>query len=139
MPSNDPFAVQSIVEKPIKYIQNYWGQEIRGDKSSKNYDVEQSFLPKYFGRERMIQGSLPKSTAPRLYNNPNDRMIPVDTRVSASCWNEALAQSGPFYLRRWQIWDNAPYLPSNGDVSLDPRYGADTRKFTKPKTVHRNI
>jgi hypothetical protein len=122
---------QAIVQKPIKYIENVWGQDIRMDKNKRNFETEMSFWPK-FGRDPLITGALPYTTSPRLRKNPVDRMMPVDTRVSRSCWREALAQAGPHYLRHWPIWDSLPFAPSSGDVTKDPRYGVDTRRFTKP-------
>jgi hypothetical protein len=132
----DQLQVQALVQKPVKYIENYWGQALRTDPRNKNFDLEMSFWPK-FGRDQMNLGSLPYSTAPRLLKRPLDRMLPTFTALECSkpCWNEALAQSGPWYLRHWQIWDNAPFLPTNGDVTKDPRYGVNTRQFTKPQKI----
>lgn len=127
----DQYQVQAIVQKPVKYLENMWGQELRTDKRNKDKDVEDSFTPKY-GQDRMVTGSLPFATSPRLYNNKNDRMIAVDTRISRACFNDCIAQAGPFYLRHWQIWDTAPFKPSTGDVTKDPRYGENTRQFTMP-------
>ena len=128
----DQFQVQALVQKPIKYIENYWGQELRRQKQT-DLENEMSFWPK-FGKDRLNMGSLPYTTSPRLKKNISDRIIPMDTQLGCSkaCWNEALAQAGPWYLRHWQIWDNAPIKPSAGDLSKDPRYGVQTRQFTKP-------
>ena len=67
----------------------------------------------------------------RTFVNPNLYMIPETTQVSRSCFNEALNNSGQFYLRWWTPFDNAPFLPSNGDTDKDPRYlGVQTKSFT---------
>ena len=128
-----PLEVNAVIDKPIKYLENVWGQAIRRDPRARNIETEMSFYPK-FGTDALNSGQLPYATLPRSIKKvTSERMIPLDTRMecSRSCWNEALAQSGPFYLRHWQIWDNAPFKPSSGDVSIDPRYGANTRQFTK--------
>lgn len=127
----DQYQVQAVLQKPIKYLENVWGQDIHYDIKDKNVDKEMSFWPK-FGRDRLNTGSLPYYTSPKLKRTPFERIIPIDTRISRPCWNETLAQSGPFYLRYWQIWDNASILPTTGDISKDPRYGENTRQFTKP-------
>lgn len=129
----DQFQVQALIQKPIKYVENLWGQSIRVDKSKVDFDTEMSFWPK-FGKDRLNMGSLPYTTSPRLKKNIADRIIPVDTQLGCSraCTNEALAQAGPWYLRHWQIWDYAPFKPTSGDVTRDPRYGVNTRQFTKP-------
>lgn len=135
----DMAQIQAVIQKPIKYIENYYGQDIRMDPRNRNYDVEMSFWPT-FGRERMNVGALPYSTAPRLRRQPTDRMMPMDTksRFSRACWNECLNSAGPYYLRHWQIWDYAPFLPSRGDVSIDPRYtGVTTKSFTEPYLLSR--
>lgn len=120
---SDPYApVRAQVEKPIKLIENVFGKDIRVDPMGKNYDVAATFKQQSFGRDRMMTGSLPYATSPRLKRTPVQRMVPMDTRVPRGEWNEALARSGPFYYRHWQIWDNAPFLPSRGDITLDPRY-----------------
>lgn len=76
------------------------------------------------------QGQLPYATTPRQIDPNHTQWIPEDTRVSRVCMNEAIEKSGPFYLRQWPIWDNLPYLPSAGDVNLDPRYAIQTKTFT---------
>lgn len=135
----DQSQVQAVVQKPVKYIENVWGQAIRTDPRNKSYQVQQSFLPQTYGKERMNTGSLPFNTSPKLRRQVTDRMIPEGTKMmwSRSCWNECLNNAGPWYLRHWQIWDYAPFLPTNGDVSLDPRYGMDTKKFTESYKVSR--
>lgn len=135
----DQSQVQAVFQKPIKYIENVWGQDIKTDPRNKNYDVQMSFYPKQFGTERMNTGSLPYNTSPRLRKQVGERMIPEGTKMmwSRSCWNECLNNAGPWYLRHWQIWDYAPFRPTGGNVALDPRYGIDTRKFTEPYKVSR--
>lgn len=137
----DQTQIQAVVQRPIKYVENVFGQDIRVDPRLKNYDVEMSFHPKQFGRERMNLGSLPYTTSPRLRRNMSDRMIPEDTKLmwSRSCWNECLNAAGPWYLRHWQIWDYAPFLPKGGNVALDPRYGAYTKTFTEPFKLERGV
>ena len=120
---SDPYApIRAQVEKPIKLIENVFGKDIRVDPKNIDQDVAASFKRESFGRDRMLTGSLPYATPPRLKREPLQRMVPMDTRVPRGEWNEALARAGPFYYRHWQIWDYAPYVPSNGDVTLDPRY-----------------
>lgn len=133
----DQLQVQAIVQKPIKYMENVWGQDIRHDKNKRDFETEMSFWPK-FGRDRLVTGSLPYTTSPRLRKNPFDRMMPTDTRISKVCWNEALNQAGPHYLRYWPIFDHVPFAPSSGDVTKDPRYGMDTRRFTQPYVTTSN-
>ena len=132
---NDNY-IKVVNEKPIKYLENFYGQAIRVDSGNKNRDVEDSFYPK-FGKDKMNMQQLPNTTSPRLRNTPLNRMIPQDTRVSRTCQNEAIAQAGPFYLRHFPIWENAFMLPSSGDLSKDPRYGASTKKFTTSVTTRR--
>jgi len=135
----DQTQVQAVVQKPIKYVENYWGQAIRTDPRNKNYDIEASFGPKQFGVARMNEGSLPFTTSPRLRKQTGERMMPEGTKFlwSRSCWNECVNSAGPWYYRHWQIWDYAPFLPTSGNVSLDPRYGANTRQFTEPFKIQR--
>jgi len=135
----DQTQVQAVFQKPIKFIENYWGQDVRADPRNRNYDVEMSFWPR-FGRDRMNVGSLPYTTSPKMLRNPVDRMMSEPTKMgfSRACFNECVNRSGPWYLRHWQIWDYAPLPPTNGDVSKDPRYGMDTRQFTEPYLVSRN-
>lgn len=127
----DPYApVRAQVEKPVKIIENVFGTDFRADPHGRNSNVADSFKQKTFGRDRMMTGSLPYATSPRLKRTPLERMVPMDTHVPFGELKEALSRAGPFYLRRWQIWDNAPFLPSNGDVSLDPRYSANQMKHS---------
>ena len=100
-----------------------------------SYQAEQTFRdigPELKKDIRPFEGQLPYSTTPRSYLNPAMQMVPQQTRIANSrvCFNEALDNSGPWYLRHWQIWDNAPFLPSVGDVTKDPRYGIQTKGFT---------
>jgi hypothetical protein len=90
----------------------------------------QSIAPTLKRDVRPFVGQLPYATTPKMWITPGERMIPAPTRVSRVCFNEAVDNSGPFYLRRWQIWDNAPFLPSAGDVANDPRYSIQTKTFT---------
>lgn len=80
---------------------------------------------------RRDQMQLPYSVGSRrTFVNPDLYMVPESTQVSRSCFNEALDNSGPYYLRWWQPFDNAPFLPSCGDTDKDPRYGVQTKTFT---------
>jgi hypothetical protein len=98
------------------------------------YGTEQQFRKNVSGVKRKndpFVGQLPYMTTAKTYVNPMIQLIPQSTQINRVCFNEALANSGPFYLRHWQIWDNAPFLPSNGDVTLDPKYmSAQTKGFT---------
>ena|SRR5947209_2721856 len=75
---------------------------------------------------------MPYVTTGRRIDPMNNKLVPESTREGDLTvqFNEAVDNSGPFYLRHWQIWDNAPFLPSAGDVSQDPRYGIQTKGFT---------
>lgn len=126
----DQLQAQAVFQRPVKYIENVFGPDVRPDYSKMDLDVQDSFLPKY-GKDRIFKGSLPYTTSPKLYRNVQDRMIPEETRISKVCWNDALADSGPWYLRHWQIWDGVPFLPTTGDVAKDPRYGKMTNDFTR--------
>ncbi len=127
-PTNPYAPVRAQIEKPVKIIENVFGTNIRADPRGRDREVADSFRQKTFGRDRMMTGSLPFATSPRLKRTPLQRMVPMDTHVPFGELNEAVARAGPFYLRRWQIWDNAPFLPNTGDVSLDPRYSANQMK-----------
>lgn len=105
----------------------------RQDFSTVNFNAEQDFRYKAKDNKKDVRpfvGSLPFRTTPMSKIMPTHRMIPESTRVSRVCFNDALEQSGPFYLRQWPIWDHLPFLPSTGDVSKDPRYGQQTKGFT---------
>lgn len=109
-------------------------QETKDRNSAAYYGAESIFRDSVSGVKRKRDpyvGALPYSTTPKTYVDPMIRMVPEPTRVDSVCFKEALERSGPFYLRHWQIWDNAPFLPSNGDVAIDPRYlSAQTKGFT---------
>ena len=127
-------GVHAIYQKPVQHVENFFGQAHTVELSKRNMDFDQLGKYKYAHggiRDKGFQGQLPYLTSPRLYNTGvQERMIPEDTRVSKVCFNEALEKSGPWYMRYWQIWDYAPFLPSIGDVTKDPRYGQQTRGFT---------
>jgi hypothetical protein len=135
----DMSQVQAVVQKPVKYVENFYGQNLRADRRERDMDVELSFWPT-FGTDRMNVGALPYATAPRLRRHPTDRFMPMDTktRFSRACWNECVNSAGPHYLRYWQVWDYAPFLPSRGNVAIDPRYtGMPTKSYTAPFKVRR--
>ena len=136
----DMTQVQAVIQKPIKFVENIWGQDVRADPRGKNYDVAASFYPKSFGRERMNTGALPYSGGPRMRKKNPERLTPESTKLnySRSCFNECLNASGPNYYRWWQIFDYAPFVPSNGNLAIDPRRTAmDTKKFTEPYKLSR--
>lgn len=132
----DMSQVQAVIQKPVKFIENVWGQDVKVDPRKRNFDVEMSFWPK-FGRDRMNVGAFPYAGAPRMRKKVHERMIPESTKLtySRACFNECVNAAGPNYLRYWQIWDYAPFLPTNGNIALDPRYGMDTKRFTQPYRV----
>jgi hypothetical protein len=110
-----------------------FAQFTTGDFPSAAFEADQQFKNLTPGVKRTFnpwQGQLPYSTTPRTYENPMLQMIPEPTRVSRVCFNDALEKSGPWYLRSWQPWENAPFLPSVGDVTKDPRFGEQTKGFT---------
>lgn len=129
----DPYApIRAQITKPVKLLENVFGRDLRTDPKDRDLKVEASLKPQQFGRDQMNLGSLPYATSPRLKRIPLDRIVPADTRIPQGEWNEALARSGPFCDRSFQIWDYAPFLPSRGDVALDPRYsGNRMRQFTR--------
>jgi hypothetical protein len=138
----DITQVQALVEKPIKYIENVWGQDVRVDPRNRNYDTERSLRSQWELYDRMNTGSLPYSSGPRLLKKEHERMISLSTKLNFSkvCFNKCVEDAGPSYLRYWQIWDSAPFIPSVGDVSIDPRYTQmDTKLFTEPYIVERNV
>ena len=92
--TQDPYApIRAQVEKPIKVIENVFGQDVKSDPTRKNRDVAASFEPKSFGRDRMMVGSLPYATSPRLKRAPLQRMVAMDTRVPRGEWNESTGTS----------------------------------------------
>jgi hypothetical protein len=108
------------------------------DYSSVNFDAEQSFRSNENNLKKGLRpwsGQLPYRST-KSFVNPGTRMIPESTRSSRVCFNDALANSGPWYLRQWPIWDHLPFLPSVGDVTKDPRYAVQTKGFT---TEYRRI
>lgn len=129
----DQSQAQAVFQKPVKYLENVWGQDVRADVHKKNWDMEADLRNGHWSmRDETITGQLPYSTTPRLKHTPDRQFLPVDTRVPRSCFNECLAQSGPWYLRGAPILDYAPILPTRGDVSLDLSKGSlFTRQFTQ--------
>lgn len=126
---------ESAVAKSItpNLINNFDNSFINKDYGTFNIDEEQklrAITPQLKRDLRPFTGQLPYHTTPKTWENPQLYMIPETTRVSNVCFNDALYKSGPWYLRHWQIWDNAPFLPSSGDVTKDPRYGMQTKSFT---------
>lgn len=121
--------------RQINYDQsgNDFSGFINADYTNENLEAENKFrysqLSGKKGWQRPYSSQLPYRTTPKTYIQPEYQMIPESTRMSRVCFNEALDKSGPFYLRQWPIWDNAPFLPSVGDVTKDPRYGMQTKSF----------
>lgn len=130
-------STRDYTSKPIAYGNDNgqfsapWQQ---GDFTEKNFDAEQLFRETQPEKQKVrpFVGQLPYSTTPRSFLNPVTQLIPEQTRSSRVCFNEALEKSGPWYLRHFQLWDtpNAPFLPSAGDLSKDPRYSIQTKGFT---------
>jgi len=112
-----------------------WQDQETKDRSS-YYSVEQEFREQVTGVKKshtnQWEGQLPYQTTPKSNVHTAIQMIPeYRNPVNRVCFREAVDNSGPFYLRHWQIWDNAPFLPSNGDVTLDPKYMSEqTKGFT---------
>ena len=76
-----------------------------------------------------FSGSLPFATTPKTRDSPSFRLVPVSTRspnVRTEFEHDTQAR-GPWYMQQWPIWDNLQFLPSRGDVALDPRYGTQTK------------
>ncbi len=109
-----------------------WASFISNDYTQQNRDTENQFRYQVSGVKKdrsPFSAQLPYNTTPKTYTPPTHQMIPQTTRFDKVCFNEALDKAGPHYLRHWQIFDNAPFLPSNGDLSKDPRYGQQTKNF----------
>jgi hypothetical protein len=128
-------GVHAIFQKSVQHPENVFGQAPSEQFRSRTVNFDQLGSYQYdsqkINKSRGFSGQLPMATSPKLYGGDvQDRMIPEETRVSKVCFNEALENSGPWYLRHFQIWDYAPLLPSIGDVTKDPRYGQQTRGFT---------
>ena len=108
---------------------------IDNDFNDNNLESEQNFRYSQSNGvknlKRPFSSQLPYHTTPKSYVNPDLQMIPEPTRISNQrvCFNDAVNQSGPWYLRQWPIWDNYKYLPSAGDVTKDPRYSMQTKGF----------
>lgn len=136
--TENPFksGTRDYTSKPIAYGMDnsqFSAPWQKDDFAEKNFAAEQTFRstgPELKKDVKPFVGQLPYSTTPRSYTYPVMQMVPEQTRVSRVCFNEAVENSGPWYLRHWQIWDNAPFLPSLGDVTKDPRYGIQTKGFT---------
>lgn len=77
-------------------------------------------------------GSLPFATTPKVHKNPDFRMVPATTRSKTIHTDFAKMSEarGPLYQQQWPVFDNVPFLPSRGDVALDPRYGVQTKGFS---------
>jgi hypothetical protein len=150
---NNPFSrtQERDVSRPIPHgmdAREFSTPWEKVDFPSNEIDVENTFrytAPEFKADLRLpnrqtgnfpYEGQLPYSTTPKEYPRIPYMAIPENTQISKVCFNEALDNSGPWYLRSWQIWDNAPFLPSNGDVTKDPRYGIQTKGFT---TEYMNI
>lgn len=95
-------------------------------------DAEQAFRNVQSGvkiSRQPFSGALPYATTPKQYRNPPSRMIPVSTKSSNihTEFAQKTEQRGPFCAQQWPIWDSLRFKPSRGDVSLDPRYGTQTK------------
>ena len=110
---------------------------VQSDAPQGFYDMRASFLDaqqksnsKRDLRLNGHQGQLPYATTPRTFATPGqDRLVPFSTRDNCTrfTFNEQVASQGPFYLRHWQIFDNAPFKPTAGDITKDPRYNFMTK------------
>jgi len=132
-PMQDIQYTKEREESVMHKTDNQFGSLTTDDYTSVNFDADQQFkftAPELKKDLRPYTGQLPYRTTPRSWEHKGNQMIPEPTRVSKVCFNDALENSGPWYLRHWQIWENAPFLPSIGDISKDPRYGMQTKGFT---------
>ena len=130
----DTAQVAVVREKPVKYLENVWGQSIRSDPKFMSYDMNERLHPKNFSRvrDRYVGGALPYRTTPKLIFNRNDRMIPEDVHVSTVCLKEERYAHGPWYKTYFPPVDLWPVPPTSGDITKDPKFLQDyTRNFTK--------
>lgn len=98
-------------------------------------DAEQAFRNVQSGikiSRQPFSGALPYATTPRQHGMPAFRMIPVSTKSPNihTEFAQKTEQRGPFYAQQWPIYDSLRLKPSRGDVSLDPRYGTQTKGST---------
>ncbi|RKP33268.1 hypothetical protein BJ085DRAFT_31414 [Dimargaris cristalligena] len=134
-------ATTYLPERAIPVHNNFTSDEFGSpqiaDYGKRNFDTEQAFrdtAPSSQSGVRQFSGQLPYATTPRSFENPMTKIIPQPTKMGKVCFNDALDKAGPFYLRQWQIWENAPFIPSLGDVTKDPRYAIQTKGFTTEYT-----
>ena len=120
---------------------NEFSADISSDFSNINYEADSQLRYTKPDNKRDVprySTQLPYLTTPHMVSTSNQQMIPKVGQFSRICFNDALAKSGPFYLRSWQIWDNAPFLPSLGDVTKDPtRMAEQTKGFSTEYKVQR--
>lgn len=74
-------------------------------------------------------GALPFVTSRKEFRNPSFRMIPVSTRSPQihTEFTQKTEERGPLYLQQWPVMNEGHLRPSRGDVTLDPRYGTQTK------------
>ncbi len=99
---------------------------------SGSLDAEEAFRKVQSGvkiSRQPFSGALPYATTPKEYRNPSFRLVPVSTKSSHihTEFARKTEERGPLYAQQWPIWDNRQFRPSRGDVSLDPRYGTQTK------------
>jgi hypothetical protein len=92
-------------------------------------------IPVEFKRDvRPFQGQL-RDVGRKSYNMQG-LQIPISevtrTKGESVCFNDELAQT-PFYFRHFPIFENAPFIPSVGDIDNDPRYGTIITKEFQSK------
>jgi len=123
-------AIPVVYEKPVKYLENVWGQDVRMDPKNRSYDMSEFLKPKNFGgvRDTKVGGSMPFLTTPKLRFNRMDRMIPEETFVSSVCLKEELDNRGPWYNTYLPPVDLWPIKPTRGDITKEPKYIQDYTK-----------
>ena len=119
----------------VNHVTDQFAQLTSKDNVTQDFSAEQQFREVQTGlKKRTLPfcGALPQLTTPKEHRNPGFRMIPTSTRTATTHTDFArsVEAQGPMYLRQWPSWDSVPFLPSRGDVSLDPRYGMETKGST---------
>lgn len=129
----DTAEISVIREQPVLYVENVWGQNVRGDPKHIDQSALESMRATDFSRLRQPTAmSLPHRTAPRLIFNRNDRMVPDYVQESRVCIKQQIEERGPWYSNYLPMVDAWPIKPSQGDLTKDPRYLQDhTRSFAR--------
>jgi hypothetical protein len=100
--------------------------------STQSLDAEAQFRRTQTGVKKSRQpfsGALPFVTTRKEFKNPSFRMVPVSTRSTQihTEFAQKTEERGPLYLQQWPILNQSHLRPSRGDVTLDPRYGTQTK------------